>query len=222
MSERRRKTIAPTRELRAIVDRIVNLQKEKREAIKEFDGQITDAFEAAERKNYDIPALKLAIRRRHESASARQTRMETEELADIYSAAIGDLFGRPLDDLTRRRIDERKREQDEKATPSDAPPIGGDDAPQTPTAAESEPPAGPTETIEQAHDRGKADHKAGKRIIDNPYHSSDPKRAAWDEGWCEEDGSDGMDIPAAWRRKPKAEDEKGEGEEGGDHDGEEK
>jgi uncharacterized protein (UPF0335 family) len=34
--------------------------------------------------------------------------------------------------------------------------------------------------------------------------ADDPRRAAWDEGWCAETGTDGMEVPEAWRRrKPK-------------------
>jgi hypothetical protein len=39
-------------------------------------------------------------------------------------------------------------------------------------------------------------------VFKNPYVAGDPRRAYWDEGWCEEVGSDGMDVPDAWRRKP--------------------
>ena len=43
-----------------------------------------------------------------------------------------------------------------------------------------------------------------------------PRRAAWDEGWCAETGSDGMDIPEAWRRskEKKSKKDKKDGEEG--------
>lgn len=52
---------------------------------------------------------------------------------------------------------------------------------------------------------GRIAAREGKRVIDNPFTAGDPRRAAWDEGWCQESASDGMDIPSAWRRaaKPK-------------------
>jgi len=61
--------------------------------------------------------------------------------------------------------------------------------------------------------------REGKRVIDNPYVAGDPRRALWDEGWCAQTGSDGMEIPAAWRRKEKKK-PKGDGD-GADGKGEE-
>ena len=52
----------------------------------------------------------------------------------------------------------------------------------------------------------------GKRVIDNPYVAGDPRRAAWDEGWCTEAGSDGMDVPAAWQRTKPKKAKKGKGD----------
>jgi hypothetical protein len=59
------------------------------------------------------------------------------------------------------------------------------------------------ELIAAACAEGKAAAGAGTRVTHNPYPAGDPRRAAWDEGWCAAAGSDGMDIPPAWRRSPK-------------------
>jgi hypothetical protein len=40
---------------------------------------------------------------------------------------------------------------------------------------------------------------AGKSVTANPFPARDVRRAAWDEAWCAALGSDGMDIPEAWR-----------------------
>ena len=66
------------------------------------------------------------------------------------------------------------------------------------------------EDIAAARQQGTEDCHGGKRIIDNPFVAGDPRRAAWDEGHCHASGSDGMEIPESWRRKPKAP-EKGAG-----------
>jgi uncharacterized protein (UPF0335 family) len=200
------RNMGAAQELKNLVERIVALQIEKKGAIKEYDEDIDGLYSEAEEKGYDKKALKLAVRRRHESAEQRAQRLETEALADMYAGAIGDLAGKPLDDLTRRRIDEQMRKQrGEQAT---AEPPAQQDLPQEATS-----PPEPLETPEQAREIGKMARKDGKRVVDNPYHSSSPLRAAWDEGWCEEDGSDGMEIPAAWRReKPPEEAKKAAGE----------
>lgn len=194
------KNMGAAQELKNIVERIVALQIEKKGAIKEYDEDIDSVYGEAEDKGYDKKALKIAVRRRHESPEQRAQRLETESLADVYAGAIGDLAGKPLDDLTRRRIDEQmRRQQGEQAPPE---PSAQQDLPEEATT-----PAEPPETPEQARDKGKQARKDGTRIVDNPYHSASPLRAMWDEGWCDEDGSDGMDIPAAWKRA-KPDDEK--------------
>ena len=64
-------------------------------------------------------------------------------------------------------------------------------------------------TIDEAREQGREAAKEGKPVTLNPFVARDPRRAAWDEGWCMEAGSDGMDIPAAWKRTKKP---KGDGE----------
>lgn len=194
------RNIGAAQDLKNLVDRIVATEIERKQADAEFKSDIADLYTEAESKGYDTKALKIAVRRRHESAEQRAKRHETEALADMYAAAIGDLAGKPLDDLTRRRIDEQMR----RANPQE-PEAPADQSELPPEATE---PAAPPETLEEAKERGKVARKQGQRIVDNPYHSASPLRAAWDEGWCEEDGSDGMEVPAAWRRSAPPEDEK--------------
>ena len=65
----------------------------------------------------------------------------------------------------------------------------------------------PEDTEDQAREKGREAHAAGAKITQNPYPAGSRNRAAWDEAWCEADGSDGMDVPDAWRRAPKEEEE---------------
>jgi uncharacterized protein (UPF0335 family) len=211
MSRKPRPNVGPSRELKDFVDRIVAREIELKQTTAELKEDIASIYEEADGKGYDAKALKIAVRRRHESAEARAKRQETEALADLYSAAIGDLFGKPLDDLTRRRLDEQMKKPqaqngDGAATTEEPHP----DLPEEATERE------PDETADQAKDKGKQARKDGLRIVDNPYHSSSPLRAAWDEGWCEEDGSDGMEVPPAWKRTKPPEEKKPGDENSGD------
>jgi uncharacterized protein (UPF0335 family) len=204
MARRKGLNTGPARELKDYVDRIVAKEVELKQTTTELKGDIDEIYKDADEKGYDAKALKIAVRRRHESAEARAKRQETEALADLYSAAIGDLFGKPLDDLTRRRLDEQMRKPDAAHPPGE----GEAQAAQNELPDDATTPPEPFETPDEAHAKGKQARKDGLRIVDNPYHSSSPLRAAWDEGWCEEDGSDGMGVPAAWKRTKPPEDEK--------------
>ena len=206
---RKRLNTGPARDLKDFVDRIVAREIELKQTTAELKEDIAAIYEEADGKGYDAKALKIAVKRRHESADARAKRQETEALADLYSAAIGDLFGKPLDDLTRRRLDEQMKRPEGQGD-------GAGEEPHPELPEEATQPAEPAETAEQAHVKGKQARKDGLRIVDNPYHSSSPLRAAWDEGWCEEDGSDGMEVPSAWKRTKPPEEDKKDGEDGDD------
>ena len=58
-------------------------------------------------------------------------------------------------------------------------------------------------TSQAERERRKQAARDGRTVLMNPYTADDPRRAYWDEGWCFESGSDGMDIPPAWRRTPR-------------------
>lgn len=213
MARRKNMNAGPARELKDYVDRIVAKEIELKQTTTELKGDIDEIYQDADEKGYDAKALKIAVRRRHEFAEARAKRQETEALADLYSAAIGDLFGKPLDDLTRRRLDEQMRKPDEHHPPGE----GEAQAAQNELPDDATTPPEPSETPDEAKDKGKQARKDGLRIVDNPYHSSSPLRAAWDEGWCEEDGSDGMEVPQAWKRtKPPEKEKKPDDNEGDD------
>lgn len=68
---------------------------------------------------------------------------------------------------------------------------------------------------DEARAKGAAAAQAGVKVTANPYPPRTPQRAWWDEAWCQAAGSDGMDLPPAWRPNPKPKKGKGDGE-GGD------
>lgn len=171
-------------ELRSIIESIESLEEQKREITQD----IKDRKQEAKSRGFDVKAIEKIVKERAESEEQRRRRRETEDITDVYRAALGMLDGTPLGDSARERLS--KREEEEPA-PEEAP--------------EGEPPRATltAEDIAAAKETGRLACREGKRVIDNPYTAGDPRRAAWDEGWCFEAGSDGMDIPSAWRRSPK-------------------
>jgi hypothetical protein len=106
-------------------------------------------------------------------------RQEHAAMLELYRAALGMLDGTPLGESARKRLTKPSSE------PEPEPDVFAPSAPVD---------------IDAARTAGRDAAKAGVKVIENPFVSGDPRRAAWDEGWCAETGSDGMDIPDAWRR----------------------
>lgn len=189
------------------VQELERLEEEKRQAAE----ALRDGFDAAKSAGFDPATLKVVLKLRKMTPEQRQERRALEA---IYLAALGMLEGDALPDAARRRLDEDKR-------PPQAPGNGKDDqAPAAEPKAAAPPPQPqlPLKDPEEARQEGRDAAAAGKRIYDNPFAAGDPCRAAWDEGWCEQQKSHGMDPPAAFqRRKPpekppdNAEAEKGAG-----------
>lgn len=193
--------------LRSLRDRIVRLEEEKK-AIAE---DIKDVYAEAKGQGLDAKALRQVVKRALETQSDAAKRRETEALTELYLASLGMLDGTPLGDAARERAlppeppSDPDREGDDGGGDGSAPSPAPDAPPQLPTRG------GLTaEDIAAARQQGAEDCHSGKRIIDNPFVAGDPRRAAWDEGHCHASGSDGMEIPESWRRKPKAP-EKGAG-----------
>lgn len=171
--------------LRDYADRWVRLEDEKAE----IAAQIKDLRAEAKSRGFDTKALAHIVRERRENSDQRDKRLEVEALTDIYRAALGMLDGTPLGEAARKRLsspDEDSAPEEDSASP---------DAPEMAETA-----IGP-EQIAEARDAGREGFRQGRRVIDNPFVAGDPRRAAWDEGWCLEAGSDGMDLPETWRRK---------------------
>jgi uncharacterized protein (UPF0335 family) len=157
---------------------------------------------------FDGKVFTQMLRERKLSSAERE---EFQALCEMYRAALGMLNGTPLGEAARKRLTPARRTPDPKA---EAP--QGEETPADPPPTEE-----PAIDLDAVRAAGRTAARDGKRIIDNPFTAGDPRRAAWDEGWCAETGTDGMEIPAAWRRtkpdKKKADGEgKPDGEGGGD------
>lgn len=173
--------------LLSFVQRIETLLVEK----KEITDQISDVKSEAKSAGFEPKVVNQMIRER---AMTDDDRQEWLALCEMYRAALGMLDGTPMSDNARKRFEPSSDiEHDPDADDMD----GGDEAPSSfaPVARVS---------ASEARQEGAQAFHDGKKVTSNPYGSHDPARAAWDEGYCAEAGSDGMDIPSAWRRtKPK-------------------
>jgi uncharacterized protein (UPF0335 family) len=184
--------------LPGFVERIEKLEDERRL----IAAEIASVKAEAKTAGFDVKVIKAILAERRLSAYERQ---EYATLLELYRAALGMLDGTPLGEAARKRLmGERK------------PPPSGPDG-QTPSESipRSEPEQ-PAIDIEAARKAGREAAKAGAKIIDNPFVAGDPRRAAWDEGWCAETGSDGMEIPEAWRRSSTKKKSKGKDDEPGE------
>lgn len=192
-------------ELRSIVERVERLETEKR-AIAE---DIKDVYGEAKGRGFDTRTIRKIVKERQRT---REEIQEEEALLDIYRAALGMLGDTPLGEAAIRRLSDKPK-----------PPAAQPDLPEPPqrsTADESRdedddrlepsaeqivpaPVVDPGPTVEQAREMGRAAAADGHAVTANPFPARDPRRAAWDEEWCRAAGSDGMDLPPAWRRSAK-------------------
>lgn len=155
---------------------IESLEEQKAEILE----QIRAKKNEAKGYGFDLKVINQMLRERRMDAWELQ---EFRSLCEIYRGALGMLNDTPLGESARRRL------MGEVPDPEQF---------QAPLEAASEAP-----DIESAREAGGQAAREGKRVIDNPFIAGDPRRAAWDEGWCAQTGSDGMEIPEHWRRKPK-------------------
>lgn len=186
--------------LRHLLERI----EEKREEIARLKEDERDIFTEAKSAGLDIRTMREVLKWRAMEATERE---ERRALFEIYVKALGEYGDTPLGSAALKRL---------APAPPPPPPRPhheprSEEEDTAPFAGAAEAPAGPTpEEMLAAKAEGAAAAKAGKPVLENPY--TDARRAAWDEGWCAAQGSDGMDIPAAFRRtRPK----KGKGGEDG-------
>lgn len=202
----RKKTASPgqnsdaAHELLSIIDRLERLEGQKRD----IADDIRDVKGEAKARGYDLKAIEKILKERAETEEQKRRRRETDDIADVYRAALGMLDGTPLGESARQRLS--------------PPPEGEERAPESgeePETSERSAVITPDD-IAAAKDAGKQAFRDGQRVIANPYIAGDPRRAAWDEGWCFEAGSDGMDIPSAWRRATKKKPADDESEKEGD------
>lgn len=178
---------------------------------------LKDGFARAKADGFDAETLKVVLKLRKMTPEQRRERRALEM---IYLAAVGMLEGEPLTDEARRRLDEESGEQRQAPpAPRPSPPDADHEhAPSTPAPEDSPAPADVPPPPDQpplvlkepaeARQEGADAAVAGKRIYDNPYPAGDPCRAAWDEGWCAQQKSHGMDTPTAYQRRDKKPPEK--------------
>lgn len=178
--------------LRLFLERIERLEEEK----KGIADDIRDVFKEAKNDGFAPAIMREMLKLRKLGESERR---EREALIDLYKGALGMLDGTPLG-----------RWAVERATkPAPAEPEDGAAPPEASAPPEPAPPPPPELSIEDARAMGAAAARDGIPVTANPFPARDPRRAAWDEAWCGELGSDGMEIPAALR--PKGKPKKGDG-----------
>lgn len=187
----------PRERLVAYVTELERLEKLKREA----SDLLRDAFHDAGEAGYDTKTLKVVLKLRQMTPEQRRERRALEA---IYMAALGMLEGEPLTDEARRRLDPAPEPPPAPAPPAppdaDAPaPDPGAEPPVVPPPPPQ--PSLPLKTPDEARQEGADAAASGKRVYDNPYPAGDPCRAAWDEGWCSQSKSHGMETPEAYRRR---------------------
>lgn len=178
------------------VRELERLVEEKTEA----SAALAEAFATAKTEGYDTTTLKIVLKLRKMTSSQRRERRALEA---IYMAALGILDGDPLPDEARRRLSGEEDEKPPAPKEPDADP-DADASSEPPDAGASPPPEQPplvAKEPDEARQEGAGAAAAGSRIYDNPYPAGDPCRAAWDEGWCGQKNSHGMDVPKAYQRR---------------------
>lgn len=190
--------------LQQYVERWERLQKEK-EAIAEDQKQV---MAEAKAQGFDTKIIREVIKLRKLSQAERD---EREALIDIYKAALGMLNDTPLGEAAIRRLSGDAPTQSaaqSKPASSARPEIVPPEDAVEPDEEAKEPEA----SVDDARAMGRRAAEAQSPVTANPFPARDPRRAAWDEGWCSGSGGTGMEIPSAWRRGAK----KGGGENGED------
>lgn len=179
--------------LTSYVERIERLNEDKRAVT----ADLGEVFGEAKGDGFDVKILRIVVRRRAQDPAAR---MEEEALVDLYEAHLaGTKPKKPLAPPGKRDDPESPGLFD----PPDAP--AAPDAPdETPRAPQADTPLLPViepDSPATAREKGCEAAKTGAAITTNPYRAGDANRIRWDEGWCAETGTDGMDVPDAWKRK---------------------
>lgn len=176
------------------IERIERVEEEKAAAQR----ALSERYREAKAVGLDVAMLKRMVKLRRMSAAERA---EADAREQVYRAALGMLDGTPLGAAAMKKLAPPPPESAGNAPGPEQPPGTGEEASGDGAAA-----AAATitpEMVAAARDEGRQAAAAGKQVFDNPYRAGDPRRAAWDEGWCQGSGSDGMDIPAAYRRPAK-------------------
>jgi uncharacterized protein (UPF0335 family) len=184
---------APADELRNFIERWERLQEEK-EAIASDQ---KDVMAEAKGRGYDVKAIREIIRLRKLSVEERRDR---EAAIDTYKAALGMLDGTPLGHWAVQKLAPKPAPAEEPGGNDETEPSDRNEEPAGDAGAEEVKP-----TVDDARIAGRAAALNGEPVTANPFPAFDERRAAWDEAWCAQLGSDGMEIPDALKpaAKPK-------------------
>lgn len=174
--------------LRSFVERIERLLAE----IKDLQADIKSIKAEAKGAGFDIATINAIIKLR---AMDEADRKEREALLDLYKAALGMLEDTPLGQAAIDRLTKPQRPASSPQGPDRRP----QSAPPQPSQDDADGSADAS-SVADAREMGGQAFRDQKPITANPYPARDARRAAWDEGWCQASGSDGMEIPEAWRR----------------------
>jgi uncharacterized protein (UPF0335 family) len=178
----------PAAQLLSFVERVERLEEEKRA----ITDDIKDVKQQAKSVGFDVPTINAIVKLRRMS---EQEREEKEALLDLYKAALGMLNGTPLGEAAIRRASKKPEPKPEDSREGESEAVSEDEQASQPAPVAIDP--------EEGRHAGAEAAAAGKPVTSNPFPAGDPRRAAFDEAWCQAAGSDGMDIPEAFRRSPK-------------------
>lgn len=179
--------------LMSFVQRLERLDDERREIV----AHMAEVRKEAKNAGFEPKVINQMLKERRMSDVERE---EWQALCETYRAALGMLDGTPLGENARKRFSGDTRPAPQTPSPAPKPSVADDEQPEEAPKAEEPADEITDESLIAAQAEGAAAAKAGKRVTENPYAAADPRRAKWDEGWCAGSGSDGMDIPPAWRR----------------------
>ncbi|CAO3446690.1 hypothetical protein [Azospirillum argentinense] len=203
--------------LKAFVRRVLNLDAE-RVAISE---DIKDVYAEAKGTGFDTKTMRTVVARLKAMEKDKEGVLEQEALVALYNEALGVADGGAFDwgNMGRPNLhpggkaqepeqpdnDEPEQRDIEDIAPSPQRPAKG----KAPKPDPLDTPQPPPVTEDEARAMARQDAEAGKPITSNPFGHRDPNRRVWDEEWCKATGTDGMELPPEWRRKPKPKKDKG-------------
>jgi uncharacterized protein (UPF0335 family) len=219
-------------QLRVYIETIEQMEVEKLVV----SDRIKGVYEEAAARGFDKRTIKRIITLRRMSSEVRREQDALEwiyraSLGMLDGASLPEFalerLSRTSKPSDQRGLFEKQEPQPEHSKPDDQEPreaghnetVSDEDTAKNETqAASAESPAdtatdaepeskAPEPTIDDAREMGRVAAQTGKPVTDNPFPARDPRRAAFDEEWCKAAGSDGMEIPEAWRRNAKKKDQ---------------
>lgn len=190
-------------ELRLLIERTERLNEE----IKDLQDDRKDVFNEAKSRGFDVPTMKTVIKLRKVEPNDRRN---TLAMVEIYMTVLGMSDG-SLSDAAAAFMEEARRgfkpeDESEPAVDQSVPEgrLTGRNAKGPAAGLDDGEADRPPITVEDARRLGAEASRGGRPVTANPFPARDPRRAAWDEAWCQAAGTDGMDIPDFLKPPPKA------------------